>query len=133
MSDHEPMTRYLEAAQVRSSEIVIPGNPRPKGRPRFTTGPGHAYTDGATQAAEESIRWQLRSLRGEKYTGLLSVSLHFYRDNHRRVDIDNLQKLVLDACNGYLWDDDSQIAILFSAKLVDKHRPRTVIRVEELQ
>ena len=34
-----------------------------------------------------------------------------------RPDIDNLQKSILDAANGILWNDDSQIVHLNSSKL----------------
>lgn len=48
-----------------------------------------------------------------------------------RPDLDNYIKLVLDACNKVIWRDDSQIAVLYSAKLYSEV-PRTEISIEEI-
>lgn len=46
-------------------------------------------------------------------------------------DIDNLAKAVMDALNGVLWEDDSQVWGLWTQKLyaADGERPRVVVRV----
>lgn len=36
----------------------------------------------------------------------------FSLGNHRRVDLDNLGKAILDALNGVAWVDDSQVVLL---------------------
>ena len=45
------------------------------------------------------------------------VAMSFYLPDHRRRDLDNLSKAVLDACNGILWQDDTQVDHL----TLDKH------------
>jgi Holliday junction resolvase RusA-like endonuclease len=47
--------------------------------------------------------------RVKPFEGDIAVEMHFHRADKRRCDVDNLQKLLLDACNGILWKDDSQI------------------------
>ncbi len=111
-------------------ELVVPGNPLPKARPRFK---GHAYTSKATKDAEKAILDAAIELRGE--TDLfcieqpIRVELHFFRGNRRPCDLDNLAKLTLDALNGEVWADDSLIVDLRVTKAVDRACPRTVVRV----
>jgi len=57
------------------------------------------------------------------------LDVDFFMGNKRRCDLDNLVKTVGDALNGAAWEDDSQIIALFAAKLVDRERPRTELRV----
>ena len=112
-------------------ELVVPGNPLPKARPRVMR--GHTYTPAATKDAEKVILDAAIELRAK--TDLfcieqpIRVELEFVRGNRRRCDLDNLAKLVLDALNGEVWADDSLIVELRVTKAVDKARPRTVVRV----
>lgn len=95
--------------------IVVPGEPVPKGRPRF--GKGHAYTDPKTKAAEERIRALTRQAGIRKPTKKpVCLTIGFWRASKRRADIDNLAKLVLDALNGIVWEDDNQIEELLLFK-----------------
>ncbi len=57
------------------------------------------------------------------------VHLDFYRDSNRRVDLDNLVKLVFDSLNAFVWADDSQIVRLVTEKYLDRENPRTEIAV----
>ncbi len=111
-------------------ELEVPGNPLPKARPRFK---GHAYTPTTTRWAEELILDAAIRLRAKSDLFCIEqpirVDLHFFRSNRRRVDLDNLAKLVLDALNGEVWADDSLIVDLRVTKAVDRVRPRTVVRV----
>lgn len=102
-------------------KLRIEGEPAPKGRPRFSVirGKPHVYTDAKTLAAEEVIRWHLRStIKGEPDdTHEFFVHLEFVVKS-KRCDIDNLTKLVMDAANGFIWKDDKQVVRL----LVDLYR-----------
>ena len=58
------------------------------------------------------------------------VEVHIWPKNRRRADVDNYAKNFLDACNGVLWPDDSQIDRLLVERMPhDKDNPRTVISV----
>jgi len=53
---------------------------------------------------------------------------------HKKPDIDNLEKLLLDALNGVFWLDDGQIAVVRKEKVYDPlpERPRTVVTVQRM-
>jgi len=100
-----------------------------------------SYTPKSTSDAESEIRKQVEQL-GEFFNKevALNVKLTFYiakppsapkKRKHpiTRPDLDNYVKLVLDACNKYLWADDSQICHLVARKVYDV-KPGILITVE---
>lgn len=107
--------------QTQSFNIQI--RPKPKQRPRFA---GHAYTPKETSDYEKEIAWEIRAQGGEKVSGPISVEMVFYYKNPKnmkipkrhtgRPDLDNLVKGVLDAANGVLWDDDSEVSSISADK-----------------
>lgn len=106
-------------------QVALAGAPVPKGRPRVTRGGRHTYTPERTARAERD----LRVLIGERYPGLsldplgrFGVWLGFWTTNGHS-DVDNLSKLILDACNGLIWLDDSQVDYL-SARVYRLPRQR---------
>ena len=112
--------------------LWLPGNPRPKERPRVYH--GHAVTPKDTARAEEAIRlaWR-REHRGAKpFAGPVALRVRFARDSARPCDLDNLVKLVADALNGLAWVDDRQIVALLATKVVDRDEPGTMIVVREV-
>lgn len=68
----------------------------------------------------------------------VGLALKFYRGDKRKVDLDNLEKAVMDALGGYrkqpgyLWQDDSQIKVKQSTLLYDKENPRVEIEAWKL-
>lgn len=103
----------------------------PKGRPRF--GNGRCYTPATTRAAEDAVAWLARA------AGILldpdhelAVELLFAVRDRRRMDVDNLAKLVLDALNGIAWRDDTQIAALTIRRVLDKEKPGTTVMIRRL-
>jgi Holliday junction resolvase RusA-like endonuclease len=58
-----------------------------------------------------------------------AVELDVYQQDARRRDLDNFAKTVGDACNGVLWDDDSQIVEWRLRKHIDRAQPRIEVRV----
>lgn len=61
----------------------------------------------------------------------VAVSLHVFFGDNRRRDIDNVTKCV-DAFNGVVWKDDSQIHELHIFRHLDRERPRVEVQVEIL-
>lgn len=49
----------------------------------------------------------------------------------KRPDLDNLEKLVKDACNGVFWKDDSQVFAVVKRKIYGTI-PRTIVEIEEI-
>lgn len=124
-------------------ELVIPGEPRGKGRPRIVrlkNGRSGSYTPDKTVSYEELIRQRFR----QQYPGEqapfpaktpVSVTIGAFfpiprsagkkqkllmASNHirptKKPDVDNIAKIVLDALNGLVWHDDAQITHLSVVK-----------------
>jgi Holliday junction resolvase RusA-like endonuclease len=112
-------------------ELVIPGEPKGKGRPKFVRATGRAFTPKPTRLAEEFVRqvW-MRAGSPRLDEGPLAVEVevvlarpqgHRRRDGSlgavglrspwptKRPDWDNVAKLVADSLNGLAYRDDAQI------------------------
>ncbi len=104
--------------------------PVAKARPRITRA-GHAYTPSATVQAEHRIQQQVsHEWRSPLLLGgplAVHVVVHLLKPKSApkkktiwpvtRPDADNYGKLVLDALNGILWRDDSQVVDLHIKKV----------------
>ncbi len=128
------------------------GPPRGKGRPRFRSMGKFvsAYTDAATRKYESALHDQAKKVMGtdQPLEGPLAVEIVAYTPipkswNRKdtaaalagesvptsRPDVDNLSKVV-DALNGVVWRDDSQIVDLHVWKFYSAE-PRLVIKVRQ--
>lgn len=135
-------------------EIVVPGQPRGKGRPRFArAGFGvRTYTDAKTASYENLVKLAAaESMRGrEPFAGpvrvdmLARMSVPASWSKRRQAealadrvlptgkpDADNLVK-VLDALNGVVWRDDAQVVELAMRKCYST-APAMLIRVESVE
>lgn len=112
-----------------------------KGRPRF--GNGRVYTPSKTLAAEASLGLEakvvMRARKLQPLLGPLKLTLHTFQVRPKsrkdafptgRPDADNQIK-ILDAFNGIVWKDDSQIVAIDYARFWGP-KDRVFIRVEEL-
>lgn len=141
---------------MRTLSITIPGEPCPKGRPRFSRRSGRAFTPAKTQAAEQSLAGRaLSELRAMGHAAPLEGPLElaalfvlpvppswprWKQDAARlgtwlptgRPDADNYAKLLLDALNGVLFLDDGQVVRLDVSKRYGV-TPQTVVDVRELE
>lgn len=108
----------------------VPGEPRGKGRPRFSRA-GHTYTDSETKAYENKIIAYYRKAHGGTRlpdTAFVSVDVIAYLPipksatkaqiagmagktilPSRKPDVDNILKVVLDALNGVAYRDDARV------------------------
>ena len=96
--------------------VTIPGEPRSKARARTVTtedGKVVSFTPKQTVQAEAQIANAVVLLlpgpRRADPHGCYGVQCVFYLGNWRRRDIDNMQKLVLDALTRVVWHDDWQV------------------------
>ena len=127
---------------------VIYGEPRGKGRPRFTRC-GQPYTDQRTRGYEDEVRRAYKGARGPMFQGPVEVEIYAFHAvpkswnkaartialanqaaPMRKPDADNIAKIVLDALNGLAWRDDTQVAKLTIAKLYSGE-PRCEVFVRE--
>lgn len=111
-------------------QLVVPGDPVAKARPRLAA-KGHVYTPARTVRAEERLLQYLKAAypRLVPVEGPVSVSMDFYAGTHRRVDLDNFQKLALDALNHRAYVDDSQVVEIHARKYTGAKFPRTEVTV----
>lgn len=106
----------------------IPGEPKTKQRPRAVVRGNFAtiYTPKETKLAEQKLRgYILNNYKTEKLTGAITINIEFRKKLPKKPktnywtskpDIDNMIKLVLDALNGVIYDDDSQITKICANK-----------------
>lgn len=115
----------LGALDHRMDLLVLDGDPMSKARSRFTKR-GAAYTPASVKAAED--RWVQRLANHQPFTGNVALVALFVRADHQRIDVDNMVKLVMDACTrAAVWQDDSQVTALAGAVELDPYRPRTIL------
>ena len=142
---------------MKSIEFNLAYVPSPKGRPRVTK-KGFTYTPTKTRKAESDLKVLIQSKLQEgfePFSGAIKLILivylarpksHFRSGKNaymlkdgvgkwhwKRPDLDNLEKLFMDAANGILYNDDAQIAEKNSMKMyADKGSPGYYVRIEEL-
>lgn len=107
--------------------LVFPVEPVAKGRPRITRS-GHAFTPAKTRKAESEIetlaRIEMAKQKREAFSCPVAVAIEFIMQKPKkpsqpypsRADLDNYAKLVCDALNEIVWNDDSQIVDLYLTK-----------------
>ena len=111
--------------------IIVPGEPVPKARARTVR--GHSYTPERTLRAQQAVAWEARrTWKLSPMRGSVRLGLVFRCGSRRRTDIDNLAKLVMDALNGVVWEDDSQIEELHVYRFRGNEATGTTITVSSL-
>lgn len=115
--------------------LVLEGQPGTKGRPRFNSRTGQVYTPQKTADTEQAMAWQIKAshqaLILDESTAF-GVRLLFAITSRQRKDIDNMVKLVFDACTGIVWADDSQVIELIAHVVKDSERPLTELVIYSL-
>jgi Holliday junction resolvase RusA-like endonuclease len=118
---------------MTTAAFFVPGQPRGKGRPRFTR-TSVAYTDDNTREYEDTIRSAFRrnardfyADKGEAVTLSIVIRMPVPKSWSKKrqeaacsgelaplvkPDIDNVCKAVMDALNGAAWHDDTQVTRL---------------------
>lgn len=109
--------------------LVHPGPPIPKARPRH--GGNGTYTPQRTMDAEAGLGWAMRAARprGWRLDAFYALECRFHLGSFRRIDTDNLLKLVMDAGNKILWDDDFQVVEEHCFVVRGDPNPRTEVQV----
>ena len=112
--------------------FIVPGEPLSKGRPR--SGRGRTYTPEQTRNAAEVIKVYARRARGREAADRHPYDLRitFYVAARRGRDGDNMEKLVMDALQGIVWVNDSQVVRCAWAIVQDRDNPRTAITAERI-
>jgi Holliday junction resolvase RusA-like endonuclease len=112
-------------------DCEIPGSPVSKERARRGRN-GRFYTPAKTRNAENTVvacvRQAIPGLQVDE-ASVFRVEVVFHTATRRRRDIDNMLKLLLDALNGVVWHDDSQIQEVSMSLSRNSANPRTVFSV----
>jgi len=134
-------------------EFTVMGIPKGKGRPRFSTFGGHVsvHTPPETALYENLVRLSyqrahphvmLEGAIGAEITAYFPIPKSASRkarermlsgeERHsKKVDCDNLAKVILDSLNGIAYRDDGQVSELAVRKLYG-HEPRVEVVLAEL-
>ena len=107
--------------------FTFPGEPVPKGRPRSSMS-GRTYTPRRTKDADDAIRWELQAQWMKPTSEPVQVALYFHCKS-QTADLDNLVKLVLDAAQGFLWENDRQVCRIVAEVERGSSEPETRLAV----
>jgi Holliday junction resolvase RusA-like endonuclease len=130
--------------------ITIPGKPIAKKRPRFSRRGKHVVTYSDQVAETNMVKLMIKGQVKECFEGAVKFYAIFFMPipkstskkkrelmrsslihHTKKPDIDNLEKFVLDCCNGIVWCDDSQIIQSLTGKRYSSN-PRTEITITEV-
>lgn len=82
------------------------------------------------KALKAAYQWEAKSQwKGKPLAGDIELSITLYFGTKRKADLDNFNKLSLDALTGIAYEDDSQIAALTLKRAYDKQKPRIEVTV----
>ena len=111
--------------------ITFLGNPlstnhiyRNRGHMRYMTKEGHAVKEG--------YQWEAKTQwKNEVLFGNIELAVWLYFADKRKRDIDNYNKLLLDAMSGIVYLDDKQIQKITIIKGHDKKNPRIEVNIKK--
>ena len=133
--------------------FTIPGPPKGKGRPRFSTAGKYpkAFTPHDTALYENLVRTVYMDKAGAKLAGAVKAEITAYFQipksaskkrkammasgeikHASKPDADNIAKIVLDSLNGFAYDDDAAVAELRVGKRYSED-PRVEVVLESLE
>jgi crossover junction endodeoxyribonuclease RusA len=116
--------------------ITLKGEPKSTQHIYWNTcrgGLATTYMTAEDKAIKEAYQWEGKSQWKNAITAdAVAVSVRFYFATKRKRDLDNQNKLVLDALTGIVYVDDSQVDELHLYRHYDKENPRIEVQVEEL-
>jgi Holliday junction resolvase RusA-like endonuclease len=117
----------------KSKTIILTGEPKSTQHVYASSCRGgfpSVYMKPTAKSIREAYMWEAKmQWRDGMLDVPFAVTLRFYHKTHRKQDIDNFNKLVLDACTGIIWRDDSLISEMHLYKYVDSESPRVELVV----
>lgn len=137
-------------SDLKQIAFIVKGEPKGKGRPRFTN-TGRVYTPADTAQYERLVAWSYANVaHGYKFTSPVKVSVKAYHkppkgkskkvvgdmlNGHilptKKPDADNVAKIILDGLNHVAWDDDTQVVEMMVTKLYSEE-PMVAVIIEEI-
>ena len=119
----------VRTAQTNIMQITLKGQPKSTQHCyRFTSGGGY-MTNACTHIKFDYIHQAKQQWRQLILEDELVVVVTLYFGDKRKRDIDNFNKLWMDALEGVVYVNDSQIRQLTLIKDYDKENPRIEINI----
>lgn len=87
------------------------------------------YKTDEARTFEQLVKFEGRDCT--PFNGAVALTVVLYRPT-RTGDIDNYSKLLLDALQGVIYDNDKQVCDLRNIKAHDKHNPRVEVYAREV-
>ena len=136
---------------MRTVTFTIPGEPKGKGRPRFSSRSGRTYTPSETHDYENKVRLSYSQQVGStRLYGAIRADITAYSkipkstpkkkaaelaEEHtpclKAPDADNIAKIVLDALDGLVYENDKAVIYLTVGKLYGA-KPRVQVTLTEV-
>lgn len=115
-------------------QIILKGNPQSTNNIYQSTCRGKfasVYMTPKGKSLKEDYQWQIKTQYKipKLLTGDIDLRVELFFGDKRTRDIDNYNKLLLDAFTGLIWEDDSQIQSLLIIKNYDKKTPRIEVEI----
>lgn len=88
------------------------------------------YTSAEGKKFKELVRSSVPHIH-MPFEGRIKADISLTFPTRRKCDIDNFNKVLLDALNGIAYVDDSQIVELKIKKFYSKNKPKTILRLTE--
>lgn len=91
---------------------------------------GHQTSSNKWRDTKDELAWEIRSQwHVEPHSGLLAVTIRQYFGDKRKRDVDAYIKIILDAMEGIVYENDNQVVRLVAEKFYDKDRPRVEVEL----
>ena len=112
------------------ANITLKGNPLSTNHVYYHAGRGLSFLRSKAKALKEDYQWQAKSQwKKPPIETEIEVTIKIYLGTKRKADWDNFHKLSMDALNGIVWVDDSQIQRAIVEKFYDKENPRIEVEI----
>ncbi len=125
------------AGLIGGNKIIFSGEPKSTQhiyRSACRGGFAQLYMTAEGKALKEQYQWEARSQwKGPPLSGDIEVHITFYFGTKRRADLDNFNKLALDALTGIVYEDDSQIAELTLKRAYAPKKPRIEMAIDSMR
>lgn len=121
------------ATRGKSDKIVLLGKPKSTNniyKYRIQGNWIQSYMSPEGRQLKKDYIWQIKEQWKKKPLKRdLKLSIDIFHYDRRKRDIDNYNKLVLDAMEGLVYENDHQIIELCIRKYYDKENPRILVIV----
>lgn len=87
---------------------------------------GKVYVTKEAKAYKQEIGWLAKTMDICKLSGLVAMDIDVYRKN-KRSDLKNFEKILSDALQGILFENDLQVCDSWMLRFDDRQNPRVEI------